>query len=163
MLARMKSSTCQQFANCCKWFPQTNFSYFANSSLPIVCSVEGRVKGRHLGREEVKTSEPITSRHIPSTGSMSLVCSPAKPATRAPCSITSSIRLHVFGPKSKSSYSHCFFFLFEDLANPITLVNDKVTALSKRCVAEGSIEGVVGSKHQVPLPARGLLVKSNVE
>ena len=27
----------------------------------------------------------------------------------------------------------------------------------------GSIEGVVGSKHQVPLPARALIVKSSVE
>ena len=36
-------------------------------------------------------------------------------------------------------------------------------ALSKCFVAVGSIEGVVGSKHQVPLPGRGLLVKSNVE
>ena len=36
-------------------------------------------------------------------------------------------------------------------------------ALSKCFVAVGSIEGVAGSKHQVPLPARGLLVKSNVE
>ena len=38
-----------------------------------------------------------------------------------------------------------------------------ITALSKCFVAVGTIEGVVGSKHQVPLPARGLLVKSNVE
>ena len=27
----------------------------------------------------------------------------------------------------------------------------------------GSIEGVEGSKHQAPLPARGLLVKSSLE
>ena len=38
------------------------------------------------------------------------------------------------------------------------------SALSKCFVAVDNIEGVVGSKHQVPLPARaGLLVKSNVE
>ena len=36
-------------------------------------------------------------------------------------------------------------------------------ALSKCFIAVGSIAGVVGSKCQVPLPARGLLVKSNVE
>ena len=34
---------------------------------------------------------------------------------------------------------------------------------SKCFVATGSIAGVVGSKHQVPLPARGILVKSSVE
>ena len=38
-----------------------------------------------------------------------------------------------------------------------------LAALSKCFVALGSIEGVVGSKHHVPLPARGLLVKSIVE
>ena len=38
------------------------------------------------------------------------------------------------------------------------------SALSKCFVAVDNIEGVVGSKHQVPLPARaGLLVESNVE
>ena len=36
-------------------------------------------------------------------------------------------------------------------------------ALSKCVEAVGSISGVVGSKCQVPLPARGLLVKSSVE
>ena len=36
-------------------------------------------------------------------------------------------------------------------------------ALSKCSVAVGSIVGVVGSKHQAPLPARGLLVKSSME
>ena len=36
-------------------------------------------------------------------------------------------------------------------------------ALSKCYVAVGSTEEVVGSKHQVPLPVRGLLVKSSVE
>ena len=38
-----------------------------------------------------------------------------------------------------------------------------VPALSKCFVAVGSIEGVIGSKFQVPLRARGLLVKSSVE
>ena len=33
----------------------------------------------------------------------------------------------------------------------------KFAALSKCFVAVGNIEGVVGSKHQVPLPARGLI------
>ena len=37
------------------------------------------------------------------------------------------------------------------------------STLSKCVVAVGSIEGVVGSNHQVPLSARGLLVKSNME
>ena len=37
------------------------------------------------------------------------------------------------------------------------------SALPKCSVVVGSIAGVVGSKHQVPLPARGLLVKSSVE
>ena len=37
------------------------------------------------------------------------------------------------------------------------------SALSKCFAAVGSIAGVVGSKHQVPLLARGLLVKSSVE
>ena len=41
--------------------------------------------------------------------------------------------------------------------------NTLVAALSKCFVAVGNIEGVVGSKHQVPSPARGLIVKSNVE
>ena len=31
------------------------------------------------------------------------------------------------------------------------------------CTAVGSIEGVAGSKHQVPLPARGLLVQHAVK
>ena len=45
--------------------------------------------------------------------------------------------------------------------NQDTLVGRE--ALSKCFVIVGSIAGVVGSKHQVPLPARGLLVKSNVK
>ena len=40
-----------------------------------------------------------------------------------------------------------------------TGTNQNNAALSKCFVAVGSIEGVVGSKCQVPLPARGLLVK----
>ena len=36
-------------------------------------------------------------------------------------------------------------------------------SLSKCFVVVGSIEGVEGSKHQAPLPARGLLVKSSLE
>ena len=36
------------------------------------------------------------------------------------------------------------------------------TALSECFVAVGSIEGVAGSKCQVPLPARGFQVKSSV-
>ena len=38
-----------------------------------------------------------------------------------------------------------------------------LSALSKCLVAVGSVEGVVDSKHQVPLPARRVLVKSSVE
>ena len=38
-----------------------------------------------------------------------------------------------------------------------------LAALSTCFVAVGNIEVVAGSKHQVPLPARGLIVKSNVE
>ena len=37
------------------------------------------------------------------------------------------------------------------------------SAMSKCFVAVGNIEGVVGSKHQVPLPAGGLIVKYDVE
>ena len=33
-------------------------------------------------------------------------------------------------------------------------------AVSKCFVAVGSIQGVEGSRHQVPLPAQGLLVKA---
>ena len=41
--------------------------------------------------------------------------------------------------------------------------NFQYPALSKCFVAVGNIEGIVGSKHQVPLPARGLIVKFIVE
>ena len=43
------------------------------------------------------------------------------------------------------------------------IINGIGAALSKCFVAVGSIEGVVGSKFQVTLPARGLLVKPSVE
>ena len=43
------------------------------------------------------------------------------------------------------------------------LLSEENLALSKYFLAVGSIEGVAGSKCQVPLPARGLLVNSNVE
>ena len=58
------------------------------------------------------------------------------------------------------SWPQIFIFAYKFIAN----TNHESAALSKCFVAVGSIElGVVGSKCQVPLHARGFLVKSNVE
>ena len=53
--------------------------------------------------------------------------------------------------------------MWTELAEFIPLERQHLSALSKCFVAVGDIEGVVGSKNRVPLPARGLIGKSNVE
>ena len=67
---------------------------------------------------------------------------------------------HALTVRQKPTWSSCWSFSRAPSKGTCII---STAALSNCFVTVGSIAGVVGSKHQVPLTARGLLVKSNVE
>ena len=65
------------------------------------------------------------------------------------------------------SQYHLMLFPYKEMLSCVVFFHPDVemgtSALSKCSVSAGSIVGIVGSNCQVPLPAKGLLVKSSVE
>ena len=70
--------------------------------------------------------------------------------------------LNVVHNNSKPVVHVVFLFTGNNSCPRLDLWHIACPALSKCSVAVGNIEGLVGSKHQVPLPVRGIIVKSNV-
>ena len=86
----------------------------------------------------------------------------ARPRTKSP---SHKLRTHPEESEQqvRRQYSPTFCSNAPHKENNHLLLKANSASLSKCFVAGGYIDGVVGSKHQVPLPARGLLMKSNVE